>query len=55
MKAEKPENLSEKNIDCLKILGMCEQNYLIDISGTMSGFQNYIYDENSCLLIRDRS
>ena len=55
LKAEKPDNLSDKNIECLKILAMDGPNDLVDVSETMSGFENYVYDENYCLLIRDWS
>ena len=55
LKAEKPVNLSDKNIECLKILAMDGPNDLVDVSETMSGYENYVYDENYCLLIRDWS
>ena len=55
MKAPKPENLSEKNIECLRMLAMDEEGNMIDASLVMSGFENYVYNENSNLLIRDRT
>ena len=46
-KARKSGNLSGKNTHCLKMFAMDEEGNMIDASLVMSGFENYLHNENS--------
>ena len=55
LRAEKPEDMTNRNLECWKMFGLDEQNDIVDISETMSGFENFTFDQDYGLLIREWS